>query len=557
MSAGSVAFRHAVDERWAVPVKNTFISFDNPLALPTACLRSSTCPPLYRLGGFLTQDDITWESATQELCHCMAPRRPSRGRAPLAPVAVEQCSTVAASSDNAQAVESSETSAPLSPVACDAMASKSNTRELVEGPKEVVSACSKGKGAPDREGEADAMSEVSTKESEGSLERGKSSTVQQWTSVLSKSKKSKGAGCVESRGKHGDTSPPANGRASRARGEQQGSGRGAQAVDAPQSPTAAAPVTPKGYGKGKGKGQGKSRDRGRAASANPNQAVSNEELPTLIEASEEERAAVADEEQPARAPAAILPGSRREGPPPNLLAVGKGVRLKDLVSAAQWNGQMGVLEEWDPTAGRWLVRMISNNEIKKLKPENLEAEAQITLRIRDEKGAFGGGFFYVTAGETWKVSRIKEQIEVDTEVLREEVGLLIAERLLEDDEMVEVLMKSEVEASRRYTECMDLNIIRRPVLKTVEHESVLGGTSIDADRFSSWLSRTANQGYPSMVTPGAHFSSISNNLLASSAEFSGLQKVGMQRRGPVVNLRSPAALRSPAGARSNLTAMAR
>mmetsp|Transcript_119937 Transcript_119937/g.208289 ORF Transcript_119937/g.208289 Transcript_119937/m.208289 type:complete len:351 (-) Transcript_119937:27-1079(-) len=256
MSAGSVAFRHAVDERWAVPVKNTFISFDNPLALPTACLRSSTCPPLYRLGGFLTQDDITWESATQELCHCMAPRRPSRGRAPLAPVAVEQCSTVAASSDNAQAVESSETSAPLSPVACDAMASKSNTRELVEGPKEVVSACSKGKGAPDREGEADAMSEVSTKESEGSLERGKSSTVQQWTSVLSKSKKSKGAGCVESRGKHGDTSPPANGRASRARGEQQGSGRGAQAVDAPQSPTAAAPVTPKGYGKGKGKGKG-------------------------------------------------------------------------------------------------------------------------------------------------------------------------------------------------------------------------------------------------------------------------------------------------------------
>mmetsp|Transcript_162838 Transcript_162838/g.312771 ORF Transcript_162838/g.312771 Transcript_162838/m.312771 type:complete len:340 (-) Transcript_162838:833-1852(-) len=255
MSAGSVAFRHAVDERWAVPVKNTFISFDNPLALPTACLRSSTCPPLYRLGGFLTQDDITWESATQELCHCMAPRRPSRGRAPLAPVAVEQCSTVAASSDNAQAVESSETSAPLSPVACDAMASKSNTRELVEGPKEVVSACSKGKGAPDREGEADAMSEVSTKESEGSLERGKSSTVQQWTSVLSKSKKSKGAGCVESRGKHGDTSPPANGRASRARGEQQGSGRGAQAVDAPQSPTAAAPVTPKGYGKGKGKGK--------------------------------------------------------------------------------------------------------------------------------------------------------------------------------------------------------------------------------------------------------------------------------------------------------------
>lgn len=183
----------------------------------------------------------------------MAPRRPSRAHAPLIRVAAEQCSTVAASSDSAQAAESSssDSSTPLRPVACDAKASKRNGRELVEGAKEVASACSKGKGAPGIEGEADAMSEVSTKESEGSVERGKSSNVQQWTSVLSKSKKSKGTGSVESRAKQREGSPSASARASRARGEQPGVGR-----DAPQTPTAAAPVTPKGYGKGKGKGKG-------------------------------------------------------------------------------------------------------------------------------------------------------------------------------------------------------------------------------------------------------------------------------------------------------------
>lgn len=250
MTASSVAFRHQVDERWSVPVKNTFISFDGPPVQPPACLRSSTsCPLLYRLGGSVVEDEITWESATQELCHCMAPRQLRGAVSPLTPIVIPQSSDVLL--DQVQTTESSETPKQL-PVVCDATASSSSSLEILESPGEV-SACSKA--AQGREGEADAMSDVSTKESEGSLERGKSSTVQQWTSVLSKSKRSKGAGCGETRSKPSENTPPSNGMASRGRGEQQGGGRGTCQREAQQT-SAPAPVTPKSYGKGKGKGKG-------------------------------------------------------------------------------------------------------------------------------------------------------------------------------------------------------------------------------------------------------------------------------------------------------------
>lgn len=65
------AFSDAVDHRWTIPVKNTFINFDLPPAWSTARLRSSTCPPSLQTvyGGRRS----TWEDAAPELCHAMAP----------------------------------------------------------------------------------------------------------------------------------------------------------------------------------------------------------------------------------------------------------------------------------------------------------------------------------------------------------------------------------------------------------------------------------------------------------------------------------------------------
>lgn len=256
MATSTVAFRTAVDQRWTVPVKNTFINFDAPPAKPAACFRSATCPPLYRLGCSVTSDEITWESATQELCHCMAPRLQRAAVAPLLLSAAQESIIVTADAEQPQEVEISEAS--------DSKSYKQDS----EDPESPVAVATCAKGKKGSEAEADAISDVSTKESEGPPDsQAKGSVTQQWTNVPSKKKKTKGhseetrpsvaakpqSGIRgEARGEQRESAPPAENRRERpsGRGEHhyRGEPRGSELHQAA--------TFPKSMGKGKGKGKG-------------------------------------------------------------------------------------------------------------------------------------------------------------------------------------------------------------------------------------------------------------------------------------------------------------
>jgi len=257
MAASTVAFRTAVDQRWTVPVKNTFINFDAPPVQPAACFRSSTCPPLYRLGGSVAGDEITWESATQELCHGMAPRLQRGADAPLLLSAARESVLVTADPEQPQEVEFSE--------ALDSKSCKQDSEECPESPV-AVETCAKGKQGA--EAEADAISDVSTKESEGPPDsQAKGSVVQQWTNVPSKKKKTKGhseetrpsvaakpqSGIrSEARGEQRESAPPAENRRERHSGRGEHHHRGEPRGSEPHQ----AVTSPKSMGKGKGKGKG-------------------------------------------------------------------------------------------------------------------------------------------------------------------------------------------------------------------------------------------------------------------------------------------------------------
>lgn len=70
----SVAFKNAGIPEMTMPVKNTFINFDElrPM-LPMGQLRSASCPPFFPSASGLT-DAASWERANQVLCHAMAPK---------------------------------------------------------------------------------------------------------------------------------------------------------------------------------------------------------------------------------------------------------------------------------------------------------------------------------------------------------------------------------------------------------------------------------------------------------------------------------------------------
>jgi len=93
--------------------------------------------------------------------------------------------------------------------------------------------------------------------------------------------------------------------------------------------------------------------------------------------------------------------------PENLEAVccsqfrsGMAVLVHSLKSAPQLNGQEGICEQWDPTKGRWTVRL-PLGEVKALRPDNLqevqdddEAAARAVVRVQGELEALGFGAGY-------------------------------------------------------------------------------------------------------------------------------------------------------------------
>jgi len=67
----SLAFKNAGIPEMTMPVKNTFINFDEPRLVGQ--LRSASCPPFFPSASGLT-DAASWERANQVLCHAMAPK---------------------------------------------------------------------------------------------------------------------------------------------------------------------------------------------------------------------------------------------------------------------------------------------------------------------------------------------------------------------------------------------------------------------------------------------------------------------------------------------------
>lgn len=70
----SVAFKNAGIPEMTMPVKNTFINFDEPRPMSAmGQLRSASCPPFFPSASGLT-DAASWERANQVLCHAMVPK---------------------------------------------------------------------------------------------------------------------------------------------------------------------------------------------------------------------------------------------------------------------------------------------------------------------------------------------------------------------------------------------------------------------------------------------------------------------------------------------------
>jgi len=153
-------------QRWEIPVKNTFINFDLPAPPTTAPQRSRTCPPL-PLPNHSVAGALNWEGATQELCHAMGIRREPEGS--VSPLEASECRLGADAPEPA-----------LETVSCSRMGNDSSS---------VVHQQPAGKSCVQSSEETDAISEVSTKESEGTFDS--PSSLQTWTSVSTRKKKSK------------------------------------------------------------------------------------------------------------------------------------------------------------------------------------------------------------------------------------------------------------------------------------------------------------------------------------------------------------------------------
>eukprot|EP00929_Paragymnodinium_shiwhaense_P002357 TRINITY_DN10258_c0_g1_i1.p1 TRINITY_DN10258_c0_g1~~TRINITY_DN10258_c0_g1_i1.p1 ORF type:complete len:781 (+),score=240.20 TRINITY_DN10258_c0_g1_i1:182-2524(+) len=119
-----------------------------------------------------------------------------------------------------------------------------------------------------------------------------------------------------------------------------------------------------------------------------------------------EEAKVFEEPEPSsrRASATVdvdsTPSSRPSsfGPPPDApppaaearaqLKPGDGVLIKNLKAAAYLNGKHGRLGVFDPSSGRWEVTVLEVQEIKAIKPENLDFCADVEFITTEDPSAF-------------------------------------------------------------------------------------------------------------------------------------------------------------------------
>jgi len=135
------------------------------------------------------------------------------------------------------------------------------------------------------------------------------------------------------------------------------------------------------------------------------------------------------------------------------------VRVVGLTNTPHLNGAEAICEDWDAHVGRWMVRFRKDGTLKRVKPENLEVQEHVEIRVSDTAGEV----LYINVSMSWHVSDIKEHIsKMWYDCPTTEQRLLLDGRDLEDDEKVGDILASSDD------ELLCISVVQKPNFTAVE-----------------------------------------------------------------------------------------
>lgn len=194
------------------------------------------------------------------------------------------------------------------------------------------------------------------------------------------------------------------------------------------------------------------------------------------------------------------------------------VKVVNLEATPHLNGSEAICDNWDSEAKRWMVRLIKDGTLKRVRPVNLEPQESVGLRLTGPCGML----LHLDIGIGWQVKQIKEAIER----LRDDYPVCEQRLLMEGQELDDNEKVSDILAQRSSSdEALDATLYRRPVF------AVISGSSSSVER-ESREPEVAQKPIASMSTPWA---SIESNLRASQfpgkAPFGYINKQGRSLAG--------------------------